>query len=123
MRKSEEMARPIDRMARWGLLLAALWAAAAHGQQTATAHEVLEELDVRVPMRDGVELSANVFRPAREGPWPAILMRTAYGNGGAGNEAAHYYARQGYAVVVQDTRGRFESGGVFQPFFCTTGHS
>ena len=110
------MARSVDRMARWGLLLSVCWLAAAHGQPAATAHEVLEELDVRVPMRDGVELSANVFRPAREGAWPAILMRTPYGNGGAGNEGAHYYARRGYAVVVQDTRGRFESGGVFRPF-------
>jgi len=103
-------------MARWGLLLSAFCVVASQGQPAATAHEVLEELDVRVPMRDGVELSANVYRPVQEGPWPAILMRTPYGNGGPGNEGGHYYAARGYAVVMQDTRGRFESDGAFLPF-------
>jgi predicted acyl esterase len=39
---------------------------------------ILVEKDVAVPMRDGVVLRANVFRPADEGKYPAILTRTPY---------------------------------------------
>ncbi len=74
---------------------------------------VLEELDVKVELRDGVRLSANIFRPEAPGKYPALLMRTPYGNGGAGNGTGQYFAARGYVVVLQDVRGRFESEGVF----------
>jgi putative CocE/NonD family hydrolase len=69
---------------------------------------------VAVPMRDGVKLIADVYLPPGNGPWPVILMRTPY-NRAAGNGAAQPF-RAHYAVVVQDTRGRYESGGEFTPF-------
>ncbi len=78
--------------------------------------DIVVELDVRVPMRDGVQLSTNIFLPDKEGKYPTILMRTPYGNGDANNGAARAYAQVGYAYVTQDTRGRFESEGVFEPF-------
>jgi len=80
------------------------------------SEKVIVELDVKVPMRDGVQLSTNIFRPDGEGKFPTILMRTPYGNGDADNGAARAYAQDGYAYVIQDTRGRFESEGVFEPF-------
>lgn len=78
--------------------------------------KVKEELDVKVVMRDGVRLSTNIYRPDAEGKFPVLLMRSPYGNGGAGNRNAHFYAQRGYVVVNQDTRGRYESEGMFDAF-------
>ena len=63
-------------------------------------------------MRDGVELSADVYLPDKEGKWPVILERTPYDN--SRNfyvNRARYFARRGYAYVVQDCRGRNDSDG------------
>jgi len=86
------------------------------GQQESpsqTAYKVIVELDVKVPMRDGVRLSSNIFRPDAPGRFPVLLMRSPYGNGGAGNTEASYGASIGYVVIIQDTRGRYESEGIF----------
>ncbi len=83
-------------------------------KETAGAeYNVIEELDVKVEMRDGVRLSTNIYRPDAPGRFPVLLTRTPYGNGGKGNHFAHNFVKRGYAVVGQDTRGRFESEGVF----------
>jgi putative CocE/NonD family hydrolase len=68
-------------------------------------------------MRDGVRLSANVFRPSEHARVPAILVRTPYGKGL--DITPHYQAfvDHGYAVVVQDVRGRYESEGAFLPLY------
>ena len=79
-------------------------------------YRVAEALDMKVLMRDGVRLSANVYRPDDPGRFPALLERTPYGNGGSGNRTGHFYASRGYAVVLQDTRGRGESEGLFDAF-------
>jgi putative CocE/NonD family hydrolase len=79
-------------------------------------YPVIEELDVKVTMRDGVRLSTNIYRPDTTGKFPVLLARSPYGNGGEGNREAHFFARCGYAVVVQDTRGRYESEGIFDAF-------
>jgi uncharacterized protein len=75
--------------------------------------------DVRMPMRDGVRLCADVYLPETLGPHPTILIRMPYGK----REAycympAHgrFWARLGYACVVQDVRGRWASEGVYEPF-------
>jgi hypothetical protein len=60
-----------------------------------------------VGMRDGVTLAAKVFRPAGEGKYPVILIRTPCGTGGEQEEVI-FFAQHGYAAVAQDTRGRFE---------------
>jgi putative CocE/NonD family hydrolase len=60
-----------------------------------------------------VRLSTNIYRPDAPGRFPVLLTRTPYGNGGKGNHFTHNFVRRGYAVVSQDTRGRFESEGVF----------
>jgi len=80
---------------------------------TEPTYKVIIELEVKVPMRDGVRLSTNIFRPDDPGKFPVLLMRTPYGNGGAGNQGAYFGASSGYVVIVQDTRGRYESEGVF----------
>ncbi len=67
-------------------------------------------------MRDGVTLSANLFRPAGNGPCPAILFRTPYGKQDENWSGGTNLAAKGYVVVVQDCRGRGKSGGVWEPF-------
>lgn len=71
--------------------------------------------DLRVPMRDGVTLSTNVFLPAGEGPFPVLLIRTPY-NAALISDPGQWTGR-GYALVGQDVRGRFRSGGEDTPWF------
>lgn len=88
----------------------------AECQKTASSsqeYKTIEEIDVKVPMRDGVRLSTNIYRPDSPGEFPVLLMRSPYGNGGAGNREPGIAVKQGYVVVLQDTRGRFESEGIF----------
>ncbi len=54
--------------------------------------QVMEELDVKVTMRDGVRISTNIYRPDAVGTFPVLLARSPYGNGGEGNRDAHYFA-------------------------------
>jgi len=68
-----------------------------------------------VPMVDGVKLVTDVYLPEGQGPWPVILARSPYGRG---MKEASDYAKDGYAVVVQDIRGTGESEGekyIFHP--------
>lgn len=74
------------------------------------------EFDTRIKMRDGIELSADVYRPDRPGKFPVILVRTPYDNGTAPNLAAgKRWATRGFVYVVQDVRGRGDSEGIFYP--------
>lgn len=73
----------------------------------------LIENGLRAPMRDGVELACDVWRPADGEPRPAVLFRTPYDRAKLAFEALRPQtcAAAGYVAVVQDTRGRFGSGG------------
>lgn len=64
-----------------------------------------------VAMRDGVKLATDVYLPEKgKPPCPTMLLRTPYGKNGNGAIAATA-VRFGYALVVQDMRGRFASEG------------
>jgi putative CocE/NonD family hydrolase len=68
---------------------------------------------------DGTVLVSRIWRPERGGPWPVLLMRQPYGRAIASTVTyAHpsWYARHGFLVVVQDVRGRGDSGGLFRGF-------
>ncbi len=71
--------------------------------------------NVSVPMRDGVILAADVYLPAESGRYPVLLERSPYGKAGGKGEGI-YFAKHGYVVVVQDTRGRYDSDGVWYAF-------
>lgn len=86
----------------------------------AAAAPVETQLHVRIPMRDGVELCANVFRPSGAGRTPVILIRTPYNKGSGITPNYQAFVDRGYAVVVQDVRGRFDSKGVFDPLYQET---
>ena len=83
------------------------------------AHEVNIERQVMVPMRDGVRLATDLYRPKDiTGPLPTILMRTPYNKGANpnGDVSARFFASHGYAVAVQDVRGKFESEGQYRVY-------
>ena len=78
-------------------------------------HKVKVERGVGVPMRDGVKLSTDLYRPEGDGKYPVILIRTPYKKEMQELDGM-YYARRGYVVAVQDVRGRFASPGEWEPF-------
>jgi putative CocE/NonD family hydrolase len=74
------------------------------------------ERGVEIPMRDGVALVADVYRPVGEGKFPTVLARTPYNRVTEAALKGGWYAKRGYAFVAQDVRGRFASGGEWFPF-------
>lgn len=88
---------------------------------TTLLKEISMERDIAVRMRDGVVLKADIYRPEAPGTYPILLLRIPYNKTVAqGYVYANpiWYARHGYVVVVQDTRGRFASEGEFVPLVC-----
>ncbi len=70
-----------------------------------------------IVMRDGVKLYADIYLPEAPGRYPTLVVRTPYGVQRDGmHQAMVKYAQRGYAVVLQDVRGRFESDGKWEPF-------
>jgi putative CocE/NonD family hydrolase len=98
------------------LFVAVLFAAVPAAQVTAPApdYPVTVQTNVRVKMRDGVSLVADIYRPKAEGRLPVLLTRTPYNR--KDPETGMYLASHGYVVILQDTRGRFDSEGDFYPF-------
>lgn len=92
------------------LLLATPCAAQTDSPQ----YEVIRVSNVMVPVRDGVRLATDIYRPGRngaalEGKFPVILERTPYDKEQSGYLAD--YVQDGYVVVSQDVRGRYHSEG------------
>lgn len=83
------------------------------------AYRIQVEKKVMIPMRDGIHLAADIYRPDSPGAFPVILTRTPYNKR---NPAQRYefvgelFASQGFVYVVQDVRGKFDSAGDFYPF-------
>ncbi|MCW4050955.1 MAG: CocE/NonD family hydrolase [Candidatus Bathyarchaeota archaeon] len=74
--------------------------------------------DAHVPMRDGVNLSADVYMPDEEGSYPTIVIGTPYDNTMKSHvDMARFFVKHGYTFVVYDVRGRHDSEGEFYPFF------
>ncbi|MBI2802859.1 MAG: CocE/NonD family hydrolase [Gammaproteobacteria bacterium] len=82
---------------------------------------VIVDKNIVVPLRDGIELRADIYRPAAAGRYPVLLQRTPYNKElwpiTAMTLDPIRAAAAGYAVVIQDVRGRWTSGGgVFFPY-------
>jgi hypothetical protein len=78
--------------------------------------KILRRFNIRIPLRDGATLAADLVRPA-DGPAPVVLVRTPYGRSGQPqSERAAHFARNGYAFLSVDVRGRGDSDGVFEPY-------
>jgi putative CocE/NonD family hydrolase len=87
-------------------------------RQAPVAVGLVVEPNVAVPMRDGGMLRADVYRPSGKGPYPVLVYRTPYGKDRAAQDyQTHLKAvARGYAVVLQDVRGRYASPGIFDPY-------
>jgi len=73
---------------------------------------VMFEFDVKIPLRDGIKLSANIWRPKAPGKYPVVVMYTPYDSTSRWvNGEAQYYATRGYAFAGIDIRGRYGSEG------------
>lgn len=95
-----------------------------------TAVTQARALTERVAMRDGIHLATDIYLPNGAGPWPVLLERTPYGRRGTNHadrslaepvprpkpEVARQFVRAGYGYVLQDCRGRFDSGGEFAKY-------
>jgi putative CocE/NonD family hydrolase len=80
-------------------------------------HDIRFLYDLKVPVRDGARLSADVFLPRGGGSFPVIFLRTPYESlRDTHIDWAVWWARRGYAAVIQDDRGRYESEGVFYAY-------
>jgi uncharacterized protein len=105
------------------LLLAALLVRVpppAAGQEL--GKDVVVERNVMIPMRDGVRLATDLYRPAVDGApvtgrLPVLLQRTPYGKAtDRFLPEALYFASHGYVVALQDFRGRYDSQGDFTKY-------
>ncbi|MBU8568346.1 CocE/NonD family hydrolase [Virgibacillus pantothenticus] len=81
---------------------------------------ILLQKNVPCMMRDGITLYADIYRPDQPGTYPVLLTRLPYGKDNP--FYSHRYldtnrlVEQGYVVIIQDVRGRFQSEGKFYPF-------
>ena len=108
------------------LIILVLLVPQAVAQQTATdgraattqqTYELKIDFNRRVPMRDGTELSADVYRPKGPGRFPVIINRTPYTKTGSNIlKLAQYFVPHGYVVIAMDVRGRGDSDGKFEPY-------
>ncbi len=87
---------------------------------TAFHSQVNVQRQVKIPMRDRINLTADIYRPKKvDSTLPVLLMRLPYGRAIASTcTYVHpsWYASQGYIVVIQDVRGCGTSEGEFYPF-------
>ncbi len=80
--------------------------------------DMVVKRDVAVPMRDGTILRADVYRPEGPGPFPVLVYRTPYDKHGAERDYTMHLSavKDGYAVVIEDVRGRYASAGKFDAY-------
>src|SRR5580692_8145317 len=85
--------------------------------------DAIRQTDVMVAARDGTLLATDIYRPGKGGAptperFPILLHRTPYDKSDPAAVAiAETLAKHGYVVMVQDTRGRHHSQGVFEKYY------
>jgi putative CocE/NonD family hydrolase len=106
-------------MKLWALVLILATPNLMLGQESTNSQtHLIFEKNVAVPMRDGVVLRADIMRPAEDGKLSVLVYRTPYGKD-ASQQAYTIFkhaVEHGYAVVIQDVRGRYHSDGDFRPY-------
>jgi len=99
--------------------IAATWLAHDFGYRPAT-HAVRLERRITISAPDGTALLGDLYRPRTADPTPTILVRIPYSktwrNTLFARTVGHLWASRGYTVLIQGTRGRYESGGDYDPF-------
>lgn len=93
------------------------------GVYTDSPYPVMFEGTHMIETRDGVHLATDVYLPVKTESGavsvPAVLIRTPYGKS-KGKEQYYRFVQRGFAVVIQDTRGREDSGGEWLPNYYET---
>ena len=78
------------------------------------------DLNVEIPLRDGIKLRADIYRPDDTNKHPVLLARLPYSKDLSPISLSLLSpiraAKNGYCVVIQATRGRFKSDGEFSLF-------
>ena len=110
-------------------------AEAAKNNASQPIYETIVDRDVMIPVRDGVKLAVDIYRPDAPGTFPVLLSQSMYGKdtqmfetppqpfGKSIFEAsiecgdAYYYAKRGYAYVIADIRGSGHSEGIMEGMF------
>ncbi len=101
------------RLSVWAGVSTAMIVCAWAAPNTAPLRE--ERLFVQIPMRDGVKLRSLVYKPPGNIRIPSVLLRTPYGVGRDLTPNYRAFVDHGYAIVLQDVRGRYGSEGKFDP--------
>src|ERR1043166_2756070 len=97
------------------LLLAPFTAEAVSATALADTARVEWQWGVKIPLRDGVHLSATLYKPAGlNEPRPCLFMVTPYA-GDTYHSRGMYFAAHGYPFLTVDSRGRGNSEGSFRP--------
>jgi len=82
-------------------------------------YSVSLERDIMIPMSDGINLTADIYRPDAQGLFPVIVTRTPYDKSNPFHKyefAGRMFASQGFVFVVQDVRGKYKSEGEYYPY-------
>ena len=116
------MTGPIARTCVWLVAAPALLASCAapgdRAEDSGAAQDVTCGLE-QAPMRDGVMLTTEVYRPSGGGPFPVVLQRTPYNRRSpdpgtdCDSPTGQYFAERGFVLLNQDVRGRYRSEGEF----------
>jgi putative CocE/NonD family hydrolase len=112
MRMNQQIRENVWSCTAGGLALSLLLVPACVRAQSYT---ITVEHNAIATMRDGTKLRADIYRPAAEGKFPVLLVRTPYDKTNE-MEFGVRAATRGYVVVEQDVRGRFQSEGEWYPF-------
>lgn len=99
------------------IALLCVTAGLVYAQTPAKYEAVLAEQNLMIPMRDGVRMATDIYRPGRNGAalnekFPVLLNRTPYNKTSLATQA-RWFAEHGYVVAVQDIRGRYKSEGSY----------
>lgn len=85
-------------------------------------HMMTREDDVEIPMRDGIHLLADIFRPVEPGKYPVLIAASPYPRqiqdlgapaGFIEAGASDFFVPRGYIHIIANLRGTSGSGGVF----------
>jgi putative CocE/NonD family hydrolase len=97
------------------IILTIPWMAfAQEGQKKSDSNNMIITTEM-ISMSDGIKLATDIYLPAKDGKYPAILVRTPYDKKHI-KEGALWFIENGYVVIAQDCRGKFLSEGSFYPF-------
>ena len=84
----------------------------SQGSVSSPEYNVIMEMNVMVPMQDGVKLATDIYRPDAKGKFPVVLIRTPYGSENRRySDRGKFYAERGYVAGIQDCRGKYDSEG------------